>query len=219
MCRVSAAAVTLALCLVGLVPSAHAATLLGGRSAGMTNVPTADTAPAGQMTLGLVAELGGDARSYVRYGLTDDLELGIAVGNPDPFGEGSSWPVGILARYRLLKEHDAVPGLAAGIEGSSGYLVASHRLPGPLLRGHVGVRNFQEGLRVFAGIDATLNPVTVRRPGAIPEPIVTVGVDYDGVFLGAGATLQFSPWLAVDVGVRDKGALQLVAGVSISPGF
>ncbi|MEW6047623.1 MAG: hypothetical protein AB1609_14260 [Bacillota bacterium] len=219
MRTLGAAGLAVVLCLMGVAPSAQGSTLLGGRSAGMANVPTADTGPAGQTTLGVVAEAGGGARAYLRYGVTDDLELGVAVGNPDVFGEGPAWPVGILARYRLLKEHGNVPALAAGIEGTSGYIVASHRLPGPLLRAHVGVRSFAGGLRVFTGVNATLNPVTVRRPGAIPEPIVTVGVDYDGLTLSTGATLQFSPWFAVDLGVRDKGALQFVAGASISPGF
>lgn len=195
---------------------ARAETLAGSRSTGMVNVPTADTGPAGQFTAGLNAAAGESIQSFVRYQLTDDLELGLTLASGLPGGRGQGGPLGLLARYRILKERGPTPALAIGVEGEHGYLVASHRLPGPLLRLHVGVRSGDQGLRAFAGLNAMLNPVTVSRPGEIPRPVVTVGVDYDGSVLGAGTTLQWGPRVAVTLGVRDRGALQVVAGFSIS---
>lgn len=208
--------VAAAVCDAAFPARAKAETLAGSRSTGMVNVPTADTGPAGQFTAGLNAAAGEALHSFVRYQLTDDLELGLTLASGLPDGGGRGAPLGLLARYRILKERGPTPAVAIGVEGDRGYAVASHRLPGPLLRLHVGVRSGDQGLRAFAGLNAMLNPVTVSRPGGIPRPVVTVGIDYDGSVLGAGATLQWGPRLAVTLGVRDRGALQVVAGFSFS---
>lgn len=209
--RAAGAVVALAAVLWALALPARADTLAGSRSTALGNVPTADTGPAGQFTAGLHVAVGDRLASFVRYQLTDDLELGLTlVSGPT----GPSGPLGLLARLRLLKEQGPVPSLAMGIEGETGYVVASHRLPGPLLRLHAGVRGGNR-LLAFAGVDAVLNPVTVSRPGSLPRPVVAAGVDYDGQSLGGGLTFQFGPNFAVGLGVRDRGALQVVAGVSI----
>lgn len=191
---------------------AQADTLWGSRSTGTLTVPSADTGPAGELTIGAGVAAGEGLRGFVRYQLTDELEVGLALpagASPD----GSS--PGVLVRYRILSEQGPAPALAVGVDGRRGYVVASHRLPGPLLRLHAGVRAEKRGMAAFAGLSAVLNPVTVRRPGALPVPVVSVGVEYDGTALGAGATFQWGPGLAVAVGVRDRGALQLVGGVAI----
>jgi len=191
----------------------RAETLAGSRTTAMVNVPTADTGPAGQFTAGLNVMTGERIFSFLRYQLTDALELGLTLASDASTDEA---PLGLLARFRLLEEEGPVPAVAVGIEGDEGYLVASHRLPGPLLRVHAGIRSGgQERLSAFAGLDALLNPVTVRRPGSLPRPVVAVGIDYDGTSLGGGVNFQFGPNFTVGIGVRDRGALDVVAGIII----
>ena len=193
--------------------AARAETLAGSRTTAMVNVPTADTGPAGQFTAGLNVVTGEQLFSFLRYQLTDALELGLTLASDASTGET---PLGLLARWRLLEEDGPVPAVAVGIEGERGYLVASHRLPGPLLRVHAGVRSGgRERLSAFAGLDAVLNPVTVTRPRGLPRPVMAVGIDYDGTSLGGGVNFQFGPNLALGIGVRDRGSLDVVAGISI----
>lgn len=194
----------------------RAETLAGSRSTGMVNVPTADTGPAGQFTAGLNVVAGDALYSFVRYQLTDDFELGLTLASNGFDGRGEPGPLGLLARYRILKERGPTPAVAIGVEGYRGYVVASHRLPGPLLRMHAGLKSGEQWLAAFAGLNAVINPVTVSRPGGVPRPMVTLGVDYDGSVLSGGATLRFGPRFAVALGVRDRGALQFVAGISIN---
>ncbi|MBE3599434.1 MAG: hypothetical protein IMX02_11835 [Limnochordaceae bacterium] len=197
----------------------RATSLRGSRGAGVVNIPTADGGVARQFTAGLHVAGGSPVYSYLRYQLTDELELGGVVSPADQVGAPDTSRVGLLAHYRFLKEQGALPAMAVGIEGLSGYVVASHSLPGPrYLRAHLGGR-VGERAGLFAGVSAVVNPVTVRRPGALATPVVTLGMDFDGATLNAGATLQWGPGVQVDVGVMDRGYLALATGINISAIF
>lgn len=210
--------------LAGLVVAwtaqpALADSLRGSRALGTVGIPTADSGPRGEFTAGLHLAGGGPVYSYLRYQLTGDLELGAVVSAFGPADPSQTHGVGLLAHYQFLEEDSVFPALAVGIEGLDGYVVASRHLEGPrILRAHLGARTGQHA-GLFAGLSAILNPVTVRRPGAFPVPVVSVGLDYDGVTLNAGTTLAWGSAVQFDLGVMDKGGLTVAAGLNISTGF
>lgn len=107
----------------------------------------------------------------------------------------------------LAEETQDWPGLALGGEFGSGrqdlYAVVSKQLAAPQLRAHLayGLGRYSRGM---AGLTLMLNPVKVDN-----VPTTSLFVEYDGKGLGGGLTAQFSPELAVQVGMTLEQGMSL----------
>lgn len=214
------AAVALA-ALVGAVAGepAGAATLKGLRGGGFLGVPSGDSGPAGEFTVGLHATLAdGATYTYVRYQVSDRVEVGLTSTN---FGAGG---FGVLAAFRVIDEGVRLPAVVLGIEERDVYAVAARAMGSPFTRLHVGVRAPLAGTGygpplVFFGINRVLNPVTVRQPGSPGLPITTGALEFDGRYLNGGLTFQLGPSVQLDLAVQDRGWLAVAAGINISTEF
>lgn len=215
-----AAVLAAALALVGGA-CAEAATLKGLRGSGLRGVPTGEGGPAGEFTVGLHTDVGdGATYTYVRYQLTDRVEVGLTSTNFGTVG------FGLLATMRLVDEQGRLPAVAVGVEEKDVYAVAARALDSPFTRLHVGLRapraedNSGYGPPLlFFGVTRVINPVSVRQPDSLGWPITTVGLEFDGRYLGGGLTLQLGPAIQLDLAVQDRGRLAFAVGVNVSTEF
>jgi hypothetical protein len=158
-------------------------------------VPSADVLPDGNVELRLYNHLG---RTY----------LGGAVGM---FGAMQAEVTGIISsttqlrtaiQLALVKEQQAVPGVALGMEIQASHVgfygVLSKQLGLAGLRGHVawGSGRFSNGM---VGVSYVLNPVQVNSN----TPVVTLGVEYDGQGLNGGLIAQFAQNVSAHVYLSD----------------
>lgn len=184
----------------------------GGPSGGL-RIPTSEVLGPGRLKLSVYEDEESIARGSllsVGYGVAQGVEVGLVApleheGDLTPFGK-----VGFAPAW--------APGtaLAAGVSGSSPFVVASHYVGPADLTLHAGVGdNRYDGL--FLGFEKVLNPVAVRRAGTLGPPLVSLTVEYLREAVAAGVELEFAPALAASLGVETGGSV--LAGVEFSTRF
>lgn len=103
----------------------------------------------------------------------------------------------------LIGETSNLPGVAVGLAHESFYMVASKRLPGAGLRGHVGVgTKAYDGL--FIGVSKMLNPVTVDKGVKNTSmPTTLLAAEYLRGGFNIGAEVLLTPELRIKVAAED----------------
>ncbi|NMB24751.1 MAG: YjbH domain-containing protein [Firmicutes bacterium] len=168
-------------------------TVLG--PSGLIKVPTADALTAGELSFAYHLE---DERGVgsLAYGLTDSIELGVYTKREGTY-------LGPHAKALLIGETSNLPGVAVGLAHESFYMVASKRLPGAGLRGHVGVgTKAYDGL--FIGVSKMLNPVTVDKGVKNTSmPTTLLAAEYLRGGFNIGAEVLLTPELRIKVAAED----------------
>lgn len=167
---------------------------------GLLHVPTADANPEGRLDVGF-HQGKGSASVITTYGLLDTLEVGMGLS-----GLNQDSNLSAHVKFVLISETFEYPGVAIGVSGvdhNTYYMVASKRLQGLGVRGHVGIgKGRVNGL--FAGVSKVLNPVTVSTSQQrMQTPVVTLIGEWDGSGLNAGADLAFTPELGLRLMLED----------------
>lgn len=161
-------------------------------STGLFNIPTSDVLSVGMIGASVHVS---DSRvtGAVNYALMDFLEVGATV----RFSGGNAVRFSPFVKGQIFAETVNDPGLAAGIQDESAYVVLSKTLA-PLFRGHVGVGTGRfDGL--FGGVSYLVNPVVVSRPSSMQMPRVMLIAEYDGLRPNVGTRLSFAQGLDVNV--------------------
>lgn len=119
------------LCVLLLLSTTAAAAPSVNGPTGMINTPTADTLRSGQFSLGYY-HLGSNVETAsLNFKFADFCEIGIT----GELGSGRSSDATFNAKFGVLRETIAVPGLAVGVDSigssstKSAYVVASKGLP------------------------------------------------------------------------------------------
>lgn len=187
---------------------AVAGTTVKGPS-GLLTVPTADTLPAGGISLAYHLDDGKGIGSFA-YGLTPGIEAGLLTGPKET-------KLGLHAKVALSQESSNLPGVAVGLCDESLYMVASKRLAGIGVRGHVGVGTSDyDGL--FLGVSKMFNPVTIdsgAKSQGMPATLFAMEYVKDGFNVGADVLL--SPQVRIKVASRDL--KHLILGVDFRMSF
>ena len=158
---------------------------------GLINVPTADVQPMDSLEIGL-HQANRRGAITISYGLLDVLEVGMGIFD-DRWDDAE---FSGFAKFNLLQETKSAPGVAIGVsalEDTSYFMVASKRLDGVGVRGHIGIgKGNVDGL--FAGVSKVLNPVTVSTYQSYWQaPVTTIMGEWDGSALNLGLELAFTP--------------------------
>lgn len=199
--------------ILGLGSSGVLASPSLGGSTGLINVPSADTVPQNELSVGFhFTDSRGQAS--LTYGLLPNLELGVAaIDRQKPKYGTELYP---FVKGQLIRESRTEPGVAVGYEqGGSAYVAISRALDGGTrLHGGLGTGRFG-GL--FGGIEHTLNSVTVTRPGASRPPVTRLIGEYDGRGINVGVRLSLSPQFELQGGLLDVGgSSSVIIGASFS---
>lgn len=195
------------LLFTGLIVALTAMPSLAGSLMGATglfNIPTADVLPLGMTGASVYVE-NDRITGAISHGLMDFLEVGAAL----RFEGGQAVHAAPFIKGQLFAETARDPGVAAGIEDRSAFVVLSKMLA-PRLRGHVGVGTGRfHGL--FGGITYVVNPVVVSRPNGFQPPRVMLIGEYDGRYPNLGARLSFAQGLDIDVALARGNDLMIGA--------
>ena len=185
---------------------AAAGTAVMGPS-GLIKTPTADVLDAGDLSLAY--HLDGDLGiGSLAYGLTESIEIGVYTRRQDTY-------LGPHAKVVLVGENSSFPGVAVGMVHDSFYMVASKRLPGSGLRGHIGVgTKAYDGL--FLGLSKMINPVVLERGGSSGIPTTILTAEYLKNGLNLGAEMFLTPAVRIKVAAEDLKNLILGVNFKIS---
>lgn len=182
----------LAIVLVWALPSL-ASTITG--PTGLFNIPSADVnAPS---VIGASVHVSdNNVVAALNYSLMDFLEIG-ASSRSGKYGARFS----AFVKGQIFRETANDPGLAAGFEDDSAFVVFSKTLA-PLFRGHLGMGTGRfNGL--FGGVSYLVNPVVVTRPSSLQMPRVMLIAEYDGRKPNVGTRLSFAQGLDINVALMN----------------
>lgn len=172
---------------------------------GLFNTPTADIVSVGMFGASVHVDDNRVTGAF-NYGLMDFLEVGAAV----RFRDGQATRFSPFVKGQIFAETAYDPGIAAGIEDGSAFVVLSKAFA-PLTRAHVGVGTGRfNGL--FGGVSYVLNPVVVSRPAGFQPPRIMLIAEYDGRNPNVGTRLSFAQGL--DVNVMLQGISDLMIGAA-----
>lgn len=193
---------TLLLVILASVPSL-AGTVYG--TTGLFHTPNADVLPTGMIGASVhVAD--NQVIAALNYALMDFLELGVSSRSRG----SSNTKFSAFLKAQIFEETSSDPGLAAGIEGGSAFVVLSKTLT-PLLRGHMGIGTGRFS-RLFGGVSYLVNPVVVSRSTNFQMPRIMVIAEYDGAGANVGTRLSFAQGLDVNIMLQDLDDLMIGAG-------
>ena len=195
------------LCMMVLVlmlsVEAAAGTTVTGPT-GLLTLPTADALAPGELGVGFHMKGGGGIGS-ITYGLIPGLEAGLAAA-----GSRHS-NIGVHGKAVLSHESASLPGVAVGLCDESFYMVASKRLLGAGVRGHVGVGTGRyDGL--ILGVSKMLNPVVVDSGKGSSTPAALLAVEYARGAFNLGVDVILSPHVRLKAAAEDFDTL--ILGVS-----
>jgi hypothetical protein len=177
------------LILVLVTAAASAGTIRG--VSGLIDIPNADALAPSSIETG-VHVVDGKAALSITVGLAARLEAGLNTSLKD--GSLDFTMKGIV----IPETHDNL-GMAVGYDTGSLYFVLSKAFNG--LRGHIGFGDGRYG-GVFAGLSASLSPVTVSAPGQM-RPTTLFLLEHNGQSLSAGLRLGISRNLKADLAIVD----------------
>ncbi|NLA57869.1 MAG: YjbH domain-containing protein [Firmicutes bacterium] len=187
---------------------AAAGTTVSGPT-GLLTLPTADALAPGELSFSYHVE-DGDGIGSIAYGLIPGLEIGLLTTGP------RNNNLGVHGKAVLSHEGTSLPGVAVGLCDDSFYMVASKRLLGVGVRGHVGVGTGKyDGL--FLGVSKMLNPVVVDSGmKGSSTPAALLAVEYAKGAFNLGVDVLLSPEVRIKVATEDFDTLILGVNFKVS---
>ncbi|HHV93841.1 MAG TPA: YjbH domain-containing protein [Firmicutes bacterium] len=176
---------------------------------GLLTIPTADVLLQGELSFGYHLR-NGEGIGNISYGLLPGAEIGLLTAGP-----GHS-DFGVHGKVVLSREGSSLPGVAVGLCDDSFYMVASKRLAGVGVRGHVGVgTGHYDGL--FLGVSKMLNSVVVDSgPKGFAAPAALLAVEYVKGSFNLGVDVLLSPAVRIKAAVEDFDDLTLGVNFKIA---
>ncbi len=176
---------------------------------GLLTLPPADALAQGDLSLSYHVK-DGDGIGSISYGLIPGLEIGLLTTGPRHSN------LGVHGKAVLSHEGASLPGVAVGLCDESFYMVASKRLLGAGVRGHVGVGTGKyDGL--FLGVSKMLNPVVVDSGvKGSTTPAALLAVEYAKGAFNLGLDVLLSPEVRIKVATEDFDSLILGVNFKVS---
>ena len=175
---------------------------------GLLTLPTADALAPGELSFSYHVD-DGDGIGSISYGLIPGLEIGLLTTGPRHNN------LGVHGKAVLSHEGASLPGVAVGLCDESFYMVASKRLLGVGVRGHVGVGTGKyDG--VFLGVSKMLNPVVVDSGQKASTPAALLAVEYAKGAFNLGVDVLLSPEVRIKVATEDFDSLILGVNFKVS---
>ncbi len=168
---------------------------------GLINVPNTITLPVNRMEASIHV-YSGQALASINVAVAQQVEVGA-------FTTNQYGPLRLTVKGVVVAESEDMPGIAVGMDGTSTYIVMSHKMQ--TAHGYLGV-----GGR-FGGVFGGLSMEVKRAQPSQRDPVTTLIMEHDGKSVNLGVRMVFPASFMLDAALINMERFMI--GVTLVTGF